>query len=232
MLLRVIDFETTGDTAQDAVCQIGYCDVKPNEDGAIVSATYQFFTNPNRPMPPQARAIHHIGDEDLLNARPISDGFRLLMDCGAGKQPDAFVAHNAEFERMFFAGGSIPWICTLKVARRLWPDCPSHSNQCLRYWLGLDLASDRAMPPHRAGPDAYVTAWILSLALKEMPAEDMIRVTREPSLLPGPIRFGKHKGAGWLEVPRDYLWWIVSKSDMDADTKFTARYWLEKDGHS
>jgi uncharacterized protein (DUF3820 family) len=64
-----------------------------------------------------------------------------------------------------------------------------------------------------------------------MPAEDMIRVTKEPSLLPGPIRFGKHKGAGWLEVPRDYLWWIVSKSDMDADTKFTARHWLEKDGY-
>lgn len=231
MKLRVIDFETTGNTAQDAVCEIGYCDVFPAETGATVSETHQFFTNPNRPMPPEARAVHHISDAALKGARPISDGFMVLMGGDEGQPPDIFVAHSAEFERMFFSGGSVPWICTLKVARRVWPDCPSHSNQCLRYWLELDLASDRAMPPHRAGPDAYVTARILSLALKEMTVDDMIRVTKEPSLIPGAIRFGKHKGAGWLEVPRDYLWWIVSKSDMDADTKFTARYWLEKDGH-
>jgi len=47
-------------------------------------------------------------------------------------------------------------------------------------------------------------------------------------LLPGPIRFGKHKGTPWRDLPPDYLDWIVNKSDMDEDAKFTAAHWLKE----
>lgn len=219
MLVRVVDFETTGMPPGNAVCEVGWYDVLPGET-ATLDGYEASFCDPGRPMPPEARAIHHISDEMLVGAPPATSLFMKLM-VGA----DAFCAHNAAFEREFFTGGDRPWICTLKVARRIWPECPSHSNQCLRYWLGLDLEDALAMPPHRAGPDTYVTGHILREALKVATVEQMIAWTDQPSLLPN-VTFGKHKGQKWQDLPADYLTWIVHKSDMDEDTKFTAKHHL------
>lgn len=219
MLIRVIDFETTGMPPDAAVCEVGWSDVGEGQD---VEGFQSFLCNPGRPMPPEARAVHHLSDDMVAGGMHPTSAFGLMMD-GA----DVFCAHNAAFEREFFAGGDQPWICTLEVARRLWPDCPSHSNQCLRYWLGLELEDALAMPPHRAGPDAYVTACILREAMKIASVTDMIAWTDQPSLLPR-ITFGKHRGAAWSDVPLDYLEWLALKSDMDADTKFTAKHWIDQ----
>lgn len=225
MLLRVIDFETTGMPPDAAVCEVGWCDVQIGTDGVpSISGVIGMLVNPNRPMPPEARAIHHISDIDLIGTPPIVKGFMALTN---GK-PDAFVAHNAAFEREFFSGAGAAWICTLKIGRRLWPESPSHSNQCLRYFLGIELEDALAMPPHRAAPDAYVTAFILLAAIEEgASVDDMIAWTEQPSLLPR-VTFGKHRGQAWSDLPGDYLAWLVNKSDMDVDTKFTAKHWLEQ----
>ena len=206
------------------VCEIGWVDVySPYSTEWEVSELTGMLVNPGIPMPPEARSIHHISDADLVGAPPITTGF-LALSKG---EPDVFVAHNAAFEQAFFTGGDTKWICTLKVARRLWPECPSHSNQCLRYWLGLELDDALAMPPHRAAPDAFVTAHILVEALKIATVEQMIQWTSEPSLLPS-VSFGMHRGKAWADLPYDYLGWIVNKSNMDADTKFTAKHWMSE----
>lgn len=224
MLLRICDFETTGMPPDATLCELGWCDVVTFPDGgAEVGPTIGMLVNPGRPMPPEARAIHHISDADLVGAPSIDRGLIALGQGGV----DVFVAHNAVFEQNFYSGCGKPWICTLKVARRLWPESPSHTNQCLRYFLGLDLDDALAMPPHRAAPDSYVTAFILIEALKIASVADMIEWTAGPSLLPR-VTFGKHRGLAWSELPGDYLAWIVNKSDMDVDTKFTARHWLDQ----
>lgn len=42
-------------------------------------------------------------------------------------------------------------------------------------------------------------------------------------------KFGKHKGTLWSQVPRDYLDWVVNKSDFtDEDVLYTARHYLEQ----
>lgn len=224
MLFRVTDFETTGMPPDAALCEIGFCDVRTYAGAPIeIGDPVGMLVNPNRPMPPEARAIHHISDDDLANAPAIATGLITLNHPSV----DIFVAHNAKFEQEFFTGNGKPWICTLKVARRLWPECPSHTNQCLRYFLGLELDDALAMPPHRAAPDTYVTAHILLKAFEAGASmADMIEWSNGPSLLPR-VTFGKHKGTAWSELPGDYLSWIVNKSDMDADTKFTARHHLD-----
>ncbi|MCC8967896.1 3'-5' exonuclease [Bradyrhizobium sp. Pear76] len=225
MLFRVWDCETTGMPPDAALCEIGYCDVRTNAGELVnIGEPTGMLVNPKRPMPPEARAIHHISDADLANAPPIDKGLIALNHPSV----DVFVAHNAGFEQQFFTGAGKPWICTLKVARRLWPECPSHTNQCLRYFLGIELDDALAMPPHRAAPDAYVTAHILVEAIKAGASlADMIEWTAGPSLLPR-VTFGKHKGSAWSDLPGDYLSWIVNKSEMDADTKFTARHHLDE----
>ena len=91
----------------------------------------------------------------------------------------------------------------------------------MRYLLGLDLPDDLAMPPHRAGPDSYVTAHILAHMLKSERVRDLVAWTAEPRFLPRcPI--GKHKGATWDAIPADYLQWIQRTADLDPDVKHAA----------
>ena len=231
MLIRVIDFETTGlqeDKGGAAICEIGWRDVEATPPGAVVGGGQSFLVDPGRPIPAITRAVHHISDADVAGAVSPAEGLLRLQE----GPPAYFAAHNAKFEQAFFSDSGAPWICTYKVALRLWPDAPSHTNQVLRYWLGLELpCEDAAMPPHRAGPDAYVTAHLLARMIAEDRAslDDMVRWTSGPPLLPR-ITFGKYRGAEWQDVPRDYLEWIVNKSDLDSDTKANARHHLKNTG--
>lgn len=214
MIIRCIDFETTGiptDDDKHAIVEIGWCDL-----GKISKSV---LCNPGRPIPPEAMAVHHITDAMVASA---------TGDASAIDGADYYVAHNADYERQFYQTDK-PVICTYKVALRLWPDAPSHGLQFLRYFLSLDVDPEQASPPHRAGPDAHVCAGLMQRILDEgnVTLDDMVRWSSGPALLPR-INFGKHRGAKWDEVPVDYLQWIADKSDMDRDVKANARHWLKK----
>ena len=224
--IRVIDIESTGiDPKDHRIIEIAAFDLL--DSGDIVSVG-SHLVNPGRNIPPEASAVHHLIAADLATAPQIGAVWANYF--GAG-QPTVLAAHNAEFESGYVPapqGGN--WICTYKAALRAWPDAPGHGNQCLRYWRGLDGMDgfDRsyASLAHRAGPDAYVTAWLLRELLKVASLQDLIAWSAEPKVYPR-ITFGKHRGKKWSEVEHDYLRWIVEKSDLDADTKFNARRWLK-----
>lgn len=224
MLVRAIDFECTGipsDEDPHAICEIGFTEII---DGVVSDQTFAMLVQPGRPMPVESQAVHHISDADLVGARPITDGLQILMS----GPPDFFAAHNAEYEQAFFQGGEVPWIDTYKVALRLWPEAPSHSQQVLRYYLDLACNRERAAPAHRAGPDSYVCAMIMQRILQDgrVTLEQMVKWSKGPPLLHR-VTFGKHKGSLWQDLPTDYLRWILDKSDMDAGVKANARHRLK-----
>ena len=136
------------------------------------------------------------------------------------------VAHNSAFEAQWLKR-SVPWICTYKCAIRAWPDAPSHSNQALKYWLDHE-DRDCYYPPHRALPDALVTAQTLWRLLLEHPVSTLLWWTEEPRMVTK-MPFGKHRGMLLSEAPKDYLSWVASdKCDAaDPDLKFWCRHWLE-----
>lgn len=227
--IRVIDFETTGlpsDEGGAAIVEKAYCDViVSNGEVVVVGAPVSTLVDPGRPIPVLARAVHHIGDAEVAGAPNQEEALRALILEPADQV--IYSAHNADFERAFFASGA-PWICTYKVALRLWPEAPAHSNQVLRYYLDLKVDQVVASPVHRAGPDAYVTAHLLARCINEKRAsvEDMLRWSDGPALLPR-IPFGKHRGSRWQDVPLDYLDWVANKSDLDRDAKANARHHLK-----
>ncbi|WP_331326481.1 3'-5' exonuclease [Methylobacterium fujisawaense] len=232
----MIDLETTGfEPPAAAVCEIGWCDltaVAHNVDGVPTSwdvgQPYASYVWPGHSVPPETSAIHHIVDEDLHGAPLWSKAAEMVVNPKAmpGNPPVALVAHNAKFEKQFCTDdltGGLPWICTYKCALRIFPHAPGHSNGTLRYWLkplGLDRAT--AAASHRAGPDAYVTAFLLRALLAEASIEKLIAWSAEPALQ---IKcwIGKNRGQLWTEVDESFLWW-VSARDFDEDVLFTVRH--------
>lgn len=242
--IRVIDFETTGipgdgnDTPEKGgphqIVEIGWCDVVDGDDWAeIRPAPNSIECNPGRPIPPEASAVHHFTIEELDTGVFPDAGLRELEDSTAAAGIGILAAHNSRFDRQFWDGGERPWIDTYRCALRVWPHAPRHGNQVLRYWLKLDeqggvaeFDPDCAVPSHRAGPDAYVTAHILAQMLADFEVEQLVEWSSVPALLPR-CNFGKHRGSPWSEVPKDYLRWILDKSGMDdEDVLHTARHYL------
>jgi len=231
MKIRVIDFETTG-TDKDLkagkrveICEVGFTDV--DVDSCRVSMPLRHFVDPGMPMPPEARAIHHISDSDVHGAISPAEARALLMD--GMEDGDLFAAHRASFEQAFFPGGLHGWICTYVVAKHLYEDLPSYSNQTLRYLFGVDASFEwpvLAMPPHRAGPDSYVTACILVHMLKEHTASSLVALTKEP-VIQKRVPFGKYEGSLWSDMDAGYLEWILKK-EFDDEVMNTARHWLRQ----
>lgn len=170
-------------------------------------------------------AIHHLTREDFGDdLKSCTEG--LLNDFVMSSQrPDFLVAHNAAFESQHIPAvvtDGLEWICTVKAARSIWPEAPGYSNQVLRYWRGIRLDPNVAMPPHRAGPDAWVTAHLLIDLLRTASVDDLLSVTQAPSQLDR-VPFGRYRGRDWTVPPSDYLRWLVSEPDMANDVLVRAR---------
>lgn len=225
-VLRVLDIETCGMAPPAEVIEVGYCDLTLFEGLVEIDLPHAKLFGCTTPCPPEAVAVHHITAADLDGLGQCNP--RLLAAL-ARNGADAIVCHKTDFEGQWFTPevlGDVPLICTLKAAYRVWPDAPGHSNQTLRYWLGLDLPAELAMPPHRAGPDAYVTAHILQRLLDHASVEDMIAWTREPPLMPTcPI--GEWRGKKWSEVDAGFLGWMVRKP-VEADLVWNAQRELDR----
>tara|TARA_A200000113_G_scaffold196166_2_gene187063 strand:- start:1832 stop:2524 length:693 start_codon:yes stop_codon:yes gene_type:complete len=214
-ILRVIDFETTGIPDSDtnhSVVEYAYIDI--SAENKFIKQRSQSLVAPSTPMDIQALAVHHIKEKEALdNGLSWCEAEAILLN-KTDNQEIVYVAHNAPFEQEFFNPEQVKWIDTYKVALVLYPEAPGHSNQVLKYFLGIE-DQPKHHPPHRALPDCEVTTEILLRMSQEMSFNEMIKVSKEPPFLTK-ISFGKHKGEKFEDIPKDYLQWLVNQSDMDA----------------
>lgn len=223
MIIRVVGIETTGmDPAEGAeVIELSMQDVACQSDGTearLMGVTHSWLYHPDRPSPPDVMAVHHILPEMLGHQDRFSQQeAEFIMD----QRPDFYAAHNAGFERKFLDTWTARWICTYKCAMLLWPSAPSHGNQALMYWLGLHrtLETEERHPPHRAGPDAYVTSAILARLLEQGHSpEALADISGLPTHMPVCL-ISKFRGRPWSEVDHGFLTWYVGKAERtDPDT--------------
>ncbi len=227
--IRVHDFETTGLDMPAEVIEVGLCDLVQVDGVWHVQEPGSWLCRTALPITPGARAAHHISAAEIAGYDSFDAPGMWAAAAAAGVAVVA--AHNLEYEAQFWGAPILPLLCTYKAALRVWPAAPSHSNGALRYWLedqGL-IAPDHAktMPAHRAGPDAYVTAWLLKALLAHATAAEMVAWTKEPRLLPTcPI--GKYRGKPWPEVERGFMEWMLRQPDMEADLKWNAQRELDR----
>ncbi|WPE19869.1 DNA polymerase III subunit epsilon [Shinella zoogloeoides] len=248
-VIRVIDLETGPDPlgAEPGIVEYGHTDVWTDQHdmlgnpfdwrvGQMPDDSTTTLVKPYGPIPPETSGIHNITNGDVASAPSWEKVAPFVTFVNSPfKKIVALAAHNIEAEKTLIgrAAGDLPWICTYKVALRLWPEAASHSNNAIRYYLdpdGLDPA--QACPVHRALPDSYITAFTLREALNAGHSfETLIKWTNEPALLPrckiGKWRDygGKGKGTPWSEVDSGFLSWILTK-DFDENTMHTASFHL------
>lgn len=224
-IIRVVDFETTGTEPPAQVCEVGICDFLLEEK--VIKTPVSWLCGVKE-MPPEVRAIHHISLAECENQPVFSQADIFKEPC------DAIAAHNSGFELKFF-DTSLPLppvICTYKVALRVWPEAPSHSNGALRYWLEdqgkIKPEHTMTLPAHRAAPDAYVTANIL-LALFDagITGKDMVAWTMEPPVMPR-CPLGKFRGKPWAEVEDGFLGWMLRQPGMEEDLKWNAQREIQR----
>ncbi|WP_417640072.1 exodeoxyribonuclease X [Klebsiella aerogenes] len=217
-MLRVVDTETT--SFEGGIVEIASVDI---ESGAICNPMSD-FVRPPEAIGFEAMAIHHITEDMVADAPFISEVIGRYLGASV------YVAHNAAFDKGKLPQIDAPWICTLKLARKLYPEFESHGNQYLRYRLGLKPTLPEGLYAHRALYDCYVTAELLMYMGRE--AQWTIREMREISASPSLLyrmRFGKHKGKTFEEVAAEdkgYLRWLLG-TDLDEDMEFTVKHWLK-----
>jgi DNA polymerase III epsilon subunit family exonuclease len=167
----VIDFETTGlDPAAGEVIEYAAVQVHDGEIGLHLAA----LCRPESPIPYEATRVHGITDRMVRFAEPFSEHLPGLVDFIGS---DTVVAHNVPFDMGFLswycARAEIECkprtLCTLQMARRLFPKLPSRALTDLARHLGVTGGG----AAHRALGDAMVTARVLlkMLALSPETAE-------------------------------------------------------------
>ncbi len=109
---------------------------------------------PDRPISPQAMAIHRITEAMVADKPWIED----VIPHYYGSE--WYVAHNASFDRRVLPEMPGEWICTMKLARRLWPGI-KYSNMALYKTRKLNVQTPPGLHHHRALYDCYITAALL-----------------------------------------------------------------------
>jgi exodeoxyribonuclease X len=219
---RIIDLETSANPLGSEVVEFGAVDLH-RDDVIIVGSD---LVRPTCSIVEVGSACHHLTDAQVAGCPTFEELVKRYLDIDGATGIDVFAAHSWKHEGQWLEPYLLgrPVICTLKCATKLFPDAPRHTNQVLRYWLDpKGLSPLLANMTHRALPDAYVTAFILRELLERASVEELIRWTQEPLLLPS-VGFGKYRGGLWGDLPRDYLDWIIEKSDLSEDVKFTAEH--------
>jgi DNA polymerase-3 subunit epsilon len=168
--LVVFDTETTGLDLRggDQIISLAACRILRGR--LLAQDSFDQLINPQRPIPPDSTAIHHLTDADVANAPPIEV---VLPRFHQYVGPGVLVAHNAVFDLLALrlANGEtgptfdMPVLDTLLLSRTIDPTLEGH---------GLDALAERfelTFPPgtrHTALGDARVTAELLLALLPRL----------------------------------------------------------------
>ena len=153
----VIDFETTGTSRDKRAVEVAWFELNKNLEIIDEQAS---LINPMIPIPWEVIAIHGITD-DMVKDSPTLDEFivDIHQDTFANSSV-CVVAHNLPFDLPLFKKycGNVVELCTLKLARNLYPEFNNHKLSTISERFGF--VHEEA---HRARSDALQVVHFLAL---------------------------------------------------------------------
>jgi len=142
-----IDFETANSSSLSA-CSVGLAKM---ENGVVVDTFYSLLNPISDYFDPNNIAIHGIKASDVKDAPKFKEvWFDILSFIGN----ELVLAHNAPFDIGILKAmlvkynlelPSLNYACTLNIARRVWPDLPSHKLTFLSKLFGFDYQAHNAL---------------------------------------------------------------------------------------
>lgn len=163
----VVDLETTGGAATDAITEIGAVRIQRGE----VVGEFATLVDPGREIPPQIVTLTGITTAMVTAAPTIDAVLPSFFDFARGA---VLVAHNARFDTGFLRRGAqtldLGWpfaatLCTVAMARRILSrdEAPTVKLAAL-----ADLFDVHTRPTHRALDDARATVEVLYRLLERI----------------------------------------------------------------
>jgi DNA polymerase-3 subunit epsilon len=152
----VLDFETTGLSPNrgDRATEIGAVVLQRGE----VVDRFQSLMNAGIGIPAFVQSLTGITNRMIADAPPAEQVMRAFAEF-AGDMP--LVAHNASFDKRFLdtelrrvgIRRRGRFACSMRVARRIYPDARNHKLNTLAHYMGLDWSGRH----HRAMADVEMT---------------------------------------------------------------------------
>lgn len=216
-----LDSETTGVGADDKAVELGWIELDENFN---VLSEFETLLDPQRPVSSSASAVHGLVLSDLQNSPTIEEYFSVDDPACYGKKiedPVVLIGHRISFDHRFvrpYITNVVQEMCTLRWARRLYPDADNHQLQTLVYELNLP----RASAAHRVMSDVWTAIHLCKHICERtgMSLRELAQASAAPMLV-GKMPMGKHKGEPISEVPKSYLRWMFDNMDLDFDLKFS-----------
>lgn len=202
---------------------------------------------PHEPISTMVSSITHITNRmveecDHFDSPPVQEELNRQMSLG-----DVHVAHNIFYDENVLKSYGFEFprgVCTMKMAKRLYPDLESYKLGYLRYHFDLPVPED--LVPHRARADVLVTALLFERLLADVikaghledneTLPDQLLAWMASPIVMTRMPFGKHKGKLLEDVPLSYWQWALEnmdslqedKPEYDPDFAESVRVALEK----
>ena len=217
--MQAIILDTETHTLNGQPIEIAYAPIEV-ENGKLTLDKSKLFDQlycVDEPISFAAMAVHHILESDLID-RPHYSTFILPTDT------QYIIGHNVDYdiraiEKCGVDTSSIKAICTLALARRVWPDAEAHNISALIYMIskGSEKAREMIKKAHRADMDIILTANILMHIVHQLNINSMeeLYAASEDARIPRSINFGKHRGTNIVDLPADYIQWLLRQDEPD-----------------
>jgi exodeoxyribonuclease X len=205
----VIDCETTGNDPLEVIelC-VAEVFIDPRRD-CLVLFSRRF--KPSHAITFGAMATHHILADDLEDCPPSSDAG--IPAAGFGY----VIGHNVDYDWEAVGRPDMKRICTLALARFLWPSLDCHKLGAVAYRLFGRQATPMLANAHSAAADVRVTIEVLRqiVAVLGVDSWEALWLKSEAARVPSYFTFGKHKGMLIKDAPSDYKAWLMRQPDVD-----------------
>jgi exodeoxyribonuclease X len=217
--MHAIILDTETHTLNGQPIEIAYAPIQIHDAKISLDKTQLFdqLYQADEPISFAAMAVHHILESDLEN-KPHYTSFQLPAET------QYIIGHNIDYdiraiEKCGVDTSSIKAICTLALARKVWPDAEAHNISALIYMItkGSEKAREMIRKAHRADMDIILTANILMHIVHHLKINSIEELysASEDARIPRSINFGKHKGTAIADLPQDYMQWLLRQDDLD-----------------
>jgi len=205
--LIVLDTETSGLKDPIGVCEVGFIQLDPATLSEV--GRHRSLTDPEVSISAGASGIHRITN-DMVECEPTLEEYfvQVLGDPFAGRDV-LMVAHNAAFDFpkvKQHLGPNPVSLCTLLLARKVWPEAENHKLATLKFMFGLGRRDGTS---HSALDDVEDTTDLLRLIIAEtgLTIPELCVLQHKPSFIEI-MPFSKHKGLPLKDVPVSFWVWL------------------------